>query len=663
MRNGCNSTIRRVLQRLAVAGALFAPVALAQDSSGLVPFPVVTNTNVHDCPAFEDPLTGPAGGNVFLSGGDFINRGNTIYVTAVGNNCSNNLTISFKPAATAVNIELRTFQISVNDEILFEVWQPSGISSTQYTLPPNGTVMLSAEGQIQLVMLRSVRTGIPLNSWAFGVSSLAITQPPINNSFVQFDSANGQDDHMILISKAAWDIGYPSRFQLPPDGAGNPVIKIAGTLRDGFTGQPKSGAVHLRVNDPPDPAPYRGGDARPGDNDGGAASINGATTTSVQADSQGRFEAALVVNSRTAGDNYEVVGAADDQFTCGGTSCPRSPAFTLWKRVYVEEEQMFRRGSFLNDLARASLNEIRIEDPTPFQGLATGEMLELVHAESGRGEGFYRDFVAFNSLEQKTNGDWVITTAAATPVPRSYGAPPSPTPNPLLDVIRDGVGVVSAGTFKTNASYTETLFASMFVEMKPIASAVTEVPYVAELKNPINFFADRWLQQGVRITLLDSRPDANVFHRIAASQAPLVKKEGFCSGAQAGVTFVGRDENFSYIFDQRIRDLAAGVVADSIAGCPAVGGEYLNAPAFRINGEVTAHETVHFWVHTAREPDMDSEGHCVRNRYVDDTNCLMHRPYAGPELYDGQVLLHYDMNGAHSEYMWVRRDPDPVPQQ
>ncbi|MDP9194480.1 MAG: hypothetical protein M3P06_22500 [Acidobacteriota bacterium] len=483
-------------------------------------------------------------------------------------------------------------------------------------------------------------------------------------AIVQFDTPN-QDDGKILISKALWDIGYPSALQRASSGAGRAEIRIAGTRRDSATHEPRAGLVHLRVIDPPDSAPYRGADARDGDNDGTPATINGAATATIQTDPQGRFDVTLVATSHVAGDNYQVAGSADASFNCG-TACQRTAIFTLWKRIYVEEQQMFRRGSFLNNRAEAGTNEIPVEDPAPFQGLASGEMLQLVHAESGLGEGFYFDFVAFDSLQEKTNDKWVITTAPATLLPRDYGAPDLNTQNPNLLVIRDGVGVVSAGTFETNPSYAGPLFASMFVELKPIASAVTEVPYLAEVHvkdSPLGtYFANHWLQQGVRnANQITSRPDPNVFHRIAARQAPLELK-GTCHGAHLGATVVGGQSNFSYIFDQRIRDVAAGAVADPNPGCAPVGAEYLNAPAFTLNGETTAHETVHLWIRTARQPGLDGQGHCSRPRYADATNCLLHTPYAGPELYDGQVLLHYDMS-AHSEYMWVRRDPDPVPQQ
>jgi hypothetical protein len=81
-----------------------------------------------------------------------------------------------------------------------------------------------------------------------------------------------------------------------------------------------------------------------------------------------------------------------------------------------------------------------------------------------------------------------------------------------------------------------------------------------------------------------------------------------------------------------------------------------------INGETTAHETLHFWVRTKRTPTMDSQGHCSHERYQQDgVECLLHRPYEGGGLYDGQVYLHYEAHGSDSEYMWIRRETDPLP--
>jgi hypothetical protein len=488
--------------------------------------------------------------------------------------------------------------------------------------------------------------------------------PPVT-AIVNFDPAN-PDDGQILISKALWDVGYPSALQLLSSAAGHAEIRIAGTRRDAITLQPRPGTVYLRVADPPDTAAYRGADAHDGDNDGPPATIDGALSTAVQTDAQGRFEATLVATSQVAGDNYQVVASVDPTFNCGNV-CRRTPVFTMWKRIYVEEQRMFRRGTFLNDVAEAGKNRIPIEDPAPFVGLAPGEMLRLVHAGSQSGEGFYSDTVVFQSIQRELNSRWwYITTAPDSPVPRRYGvAPPSDTQqNPLLDVTRDGVGVVSAGSYEAERSAADELLKSMFVELKPLSGAVTEVPHIAELilGPPMTYYANHWLQQGVRTSEWGSRPDPNVFHRIAAARVPLVRVNGKCRGAQLGVTTVGGGGNYSYILSERIEDVTAGL-PDSTPDCPPVGAEYLNAPVSRVNGEITAHETAHFWIRTARQPDMDGQGHCQRSRYADATNCLMHTPYAGPELYDGQVLLHYDLHGAHSEYMWIRRDPDPVPLQ
>lgn len=484
--------------------------------------------------------------------------------------------------------------------------------------------------------------------------------PPVT-TVVHFDTTSPKDGK-ILISKADWDVGYPSALQLTSSTAGHAEIRIAGTRRDAVTLQPRPGNVYLRVADPPDAASYRGADAQDGDNDGAIATINGSISTAIQTDEQGKFEATLVATSQVAGDNYQVIGSADPTFNCGNI-CRRTSVFTLWKRVYVEQQQMFRQGTFLDNLAEAGTNEIPIEDPAPFQALTSGDVLQLVHADSGLGEGFYFDFVIFESLQRQPNGRWFIATAPTSPIPRDYGAPDNIPASPFLRVMRDGVGVVSSGTYDTEAKAAGDLFESMFIELKPTSAVVTEVPHVTEITPSLNsFYAGHWLQRGIRTSAWSSRPDPNVFHRIASTQAPLVQRPGQCSGAQLGVTSVGGNGNYSYILSKRIEEVTAGL-PDPIVGCPPVGGEYLNASASRVNDEITAHETAHFWVRTARQPDMDAEGHCSRSRYTDTTNCLMHTPYAGPELYDGQVLLHYDMHGAHSEYMWIRRDPDPVPLQ
>lgn len=118
--------------------------------------------------------------------------------------------------------------------------------------------------------------------------------------------------------------------------------------------------------------------------------------------------------------------------------------------------------------------------------------------------------------------------------------------------------------------------------------------------------------------------------------------------------------NSSLICVQRIDDVVAGRVTNPATGT-VIGAEYAGLDATVVNGETTAHETVHFWVHTG---GVDSNGHCSQVSYRSSTlNCLMHQPYRGAGLADGVVDLHYAQHGADSEYMTVRRTSDPVPQQ
>jgi hypothetical protein len=91
-----------------------------------------------------------------------------------------------------------------------------------------------------------------------------------------------------------------------------------------------------------------------------------------------------------------------------------------------------------------------------------------------------------------------------------------------------------------------------------------------------------------------------------------------------------------------------------------MGTEYIGFDPLVINGETTAHETVHFWVHTGGPKN---DGHCLDVSYRNSQlNCLMHKDYQGPGHADGIVDLHYLQHGADSEYMTVRRAADPIPQ-
>ena len=446
-------------------------------------------------------------------------------------------------------------------------------------------------------------------------------------------------------------------------------MKIAGTRIDLFTGQPKAGAVYLKLIDPPDVAPYRNGDATTGDNGGALPKLgSGGLTTTIQADQQGRFETTLIVNSRTAGDNYQLVGSTNENFDCGARSCPRSAIFTLWKRVYVEEEHMFRRGSFITTRTATGASEIPIEDPTPFRNLAVGAPVRVLHADTDGG-GFYAETVRLRAVVQGRSGAWnllIDANGSEAGLSHAYGAIADPSvpmrAGSIASVLRDAVGVVDGGFYVPDASAVSGLLGSAYVEVRAATAAqVPEVPYVNDLTKAKNiYFASRWLENGRLDQGQIRHAYPNVFHRIGASQAPLrLDQRTGRYGAQLRLTSSAGDTNWSMLFVQRIEDVTAGRVFEGAAR--RVGTEYLGLDPGSVNLETTAHETVHWWVN---EPlGSDGKGHCQSQRYQHDgLNCLMHEPYTGPGLADRLIHLHYELHGQDSEYMTIRRAADPVPQ-
>ena len=678
------------VKSLRSAGALLAAlvasasIAMGQQTETSVSFPATDQTTITDC-STPTILNLSGGATVTLEGGQFIhykdaNFDGIMYATTSAGGCQvfpappESYTMIKVTFSQAVPLTVTEYNFLGQDQdIGFVTFDQLGqvIAGEGYHFPSQQLMPDPFQWPVSgyalagsFVMMTSTTpvppdfTGIP-TSWAWGITSLSI--PQSGGDFVRFDyseSGSGSDDGKILLSTAPWDIAHPSQYQLQTAGA--PQVRVTGTLIDGVTKQPKAGTVYLRLDDPPDTADYRGGDAAAGDNDGPAAQLSAPATAgiaSLQTDARGRFATTMTIASQTAGDNYQLAGSANASFTCPGGPCPKSGIFTLWKRIYVEEEHMFRQGSFLNGIADAGSDEIPVADGAPFQNLSPGAPLELIHAESGGGEGYYFDFVTFQSVGQDTDGNWIVKIDPSSRGPRDYGAPRTKgTQSALEDVRRDGVGIVEAGTYDVNEAYVEPLFGAMFVELKPDHQVVTEVPYVTEFNSSQSiYFSSRWLQDGTTVNAYSRHANPNVFHRISGTQSALIG-----TAAELGVTHVSAGSNDSLIFSGRIENIAAGHAASP--GGFAIAPQYIGFDPVVINGEITAHETVHFWVH--QPSGDDGMGHCLQSSYRNpQLNCLMHEPSSDTGLADGIVDLHYLQHGADSEYMSVRRAADPAPQQ
>jgi len=652
-------------QRIAIASVVAAIISLqavAQTSdTGPVTFPPATQPTPAQCDTVTTlPGPGPDGSVLFFDGGFFARNGAVYFGTFPSQvtNCSNWISIAFAPAATDVSFTLTNIAATV-----INVYD-GHVTPTSYTLPRGGSVAIAIPGPVAGLSF--------VGDHGYGISGLTITQHPV--SIVQFDLnssiPSGTDRTKILMSKAIWDIGYPSTVQVAADSAGNPQVRIAGTLRDKFSGQPKSGSIYLRVTDPPDTAPYRGTDAHDGDNDGAQAVLS---STTVQADAQGRFEATVAIHSRTAGDNYQIVGSTNETFNCGGL-CPRTAVVTLWKRIYVEEEHMFRTGTFLMGGASANGTTFGIENPGPFQHLAAGTTLQLIHADTGNGEGFYSDLVLFKSVQRDASGQWMIEVDGdplhgGTAIPRDYGTAVAPLPAvPWALAIRDAVGIPGAGTYSTDSGLLLPLLQASFVDIKPITTAVSEVPFVESLDtSPTQatsntaaiFYANRWFENVESALPRHARP--NVFHRIAARASDPVPPSRGGWGVELGATYVAGGGSASLVFAGRIDQVSVGpVIAPNGA---AMGREYQGRNAAIVNSRTTAHETVHFWVHALRS-GTDEQGHCLQVQYDNALTCLLHRAAGATGLDDPTAHLHYVHSGSStdSEYMIIRQAADPVDQ-
>lgn len=539
------------------------------------------------------------------------------------------------------------------------------------------------------ITIRAPRTGN--NLYRINVDNIRFRLQPPTPPVFQFEYGEGNPAERVLLHKylasdqsGPFKNGYFSVYQVRNVPANQPPqFRIPGVVTQ--NGAPVVTTVYFRVLDPPDPAPYAQ-PATTNDNrdrtagrlfyvDSSGQRVNAQNgTLAVTADQDGvagRVQLYLETSDHVAGENYQVEASLDPGFPCatagagGADTCPKSVMINTWKRIYVEEEHMFRRGAFLSRVFEAGTSQIPVVDTAPFAGLAPGAILQLVHADTGAGEGFYSELVSFKSVGTDPVLGPIIAIDPAYGLPqRDFGGEPSSThPSPYEQIRRDGVGIVAADLYDSQNAYIGDLFESMYVDVAPAPTTQVEIPHVDEIAyTEAIYLASRWFQNATVINPWRKRATPNLLHRLAVSQAPLVLDAATQRyGAELGITSVGGGSNYSLILAQRIADLTAGTVVDATGNH--VGTEYAGLSYFRAEGEVAAHETVHFWVHSG---GADSNGHCAFERYQHDgLNCLMHTPYRGIGLADGIVDLHYERTGTtvDSEYETIRTAAEPVPQQ
>jgi len=529
-------------------------------------------------------------------------------------------------------------------------------------------------------------TGWGIDVGSNNVARLDITYVP-EPPYFALTPATPEVQRRILISKSGTEPYDSPTFQTK-DREMDIDVSVVDIYRNPVAGQ----SVYFRAVDVSDPSAYVPSATVP-DNIGALPLItpNPAVT---DASGKARINLALLFNP-VAGDNYQIEASldpaiqSDPNYQCTA-QCRASGIITVWKRVYLERDAMFRAGSFVT---RPSLpNSVNVADVTQF---SAGQKVRLVHAPRLDGMGsreFYSDdcsvaSVALDPGRKVTTGrlNLTCTLAHTYDVDTSLGGRAG---------MADAVGILVDPTrhttdsyFLTNESHVDRTFGDAFVEYRTVTSQFvspaasgeaipyTDVPFASPLTTQmLSDYANKWFQNAT-VNGASRSAVRNVKHVLAGSREPEQS-----SGTNPSWTLGMNDTSFSYTW------LFGGRADDFVTDRASPGRVRLSgqrpAAAWTVNGEVVIHEFAHqFQVNMfpfVTYPNTAGIGHCSRYMRTQDatgtptsTNsttlfCTMNGQQtdtvAGTtQLEDGVIGFHYvDRND--SEYMEIRRAQDPVQQ-
>jgi len=459
----------------------------------------------------------------------------------------------------------------------------------------------------------------------------------------------------VLVSKSGPE-PYPSRLQ-----TGDGEIRVEGTVID-RGGRPLAGRmVYFKLIDPPDEAPYvaRHGDAWPDDNvDGPGALDDGIPNAAALSGADGRVDVILRTTRWAAGDNYQLEASTNHEFACEG-GCPRSAVYTAWKRVYLENDAMFRRGSFVGgpEPLPPGRGSIPVTDIRPFIG-QEGARLVLIHSGPFlHSTAFWSETHELRGVvpEQAGVGGTLILGSDGDPtVTRFPYDPASAYGEGTPSFLGDAVGLVTGATlnprddvegrdfFFADDGYLNALFNPAFVEYVAYPDPVPWLPALPLMENDARvriLLSEKWFK---------GRGLPNHQHLLGVSEEPC--ELGRCTMAW-GRTRAAGGIDYSYVYVGSIEARARVVDPHELVR------------------EVVTHEVAHQWhVDPQVRPEIpehddalqwDREG--MRCQMAANVTCPNGK--ACPDLYDGHVGFHYESRGGRvdSEYLWIRDRCDPIP--
>jgi hypothetical protein len=489
----------------------------------------------------------------------------------------------------------------------------------------------------------------------------------------------------VLTHKYGSDDAYPSTYQIDRhDVTLRPRFRFTGTAANG-NGTALN--VWFRSVDPPDTAPYvvQNNDAHDNDNkdtfsagkgilmtpgctdlsaQSTCAALNGNVLATATAP-DGKVEVVLETTDRYAGDNYQILASfsapgPDGKFPCEAqnpNTCDKSAPITAWKRVYMEQHSMFRRGSFFRKDALTGATEVFVTDLRMFH---SGDHVVFMHSPGAGGRPVSESHVIDVVPRQ---GD-IVAHLHLTDAPLAGSFLQST--DPKTDFIGDAVGVSNAGGSPDDlyvaylgpidvngTTPVHELFGTMFIDVQFTPGDLAFVPLQDNIDGDFGSdgehsqafrFADHWFQ---------NRQNAATNNRMLIGAARSDRKDAI------GVTVDRSDLHTSYSFRGKIEDM---VHED--------GGVMQNLDPDVATFENVAHELMHQWRVNLSPPPPggDGIGHCVENAFDNPKMfCKMHQNWDDAkhniERGDGVIRLHYVTRNqvVDSEYVTARQAAEPMP--
>jgi hypothetical protein len=469
---------------------------------------------------------------------------------------------------------------------------------------------------------------------------------------------------------------YLSHYQratpVPPTGT-RPQFDITGAVTNAPAGSDRK--IYFKLLDPPDTADYAvaAGDAKVGDNadtanppalltvDGATRKGPGEVLETTWDDGRG-VRIILEGTDHVAGDNYQIEASFAPDFHCeSDNSCAKSAVITAWKRVYLEQHSMFRKGSFLADTADKSTSDVFVTDLSMFH---SGDRVLFVHAPSDPSDGYDVEPHTIDVIPKNSQtGVKAHLHLTDSPLTRSYAR------NSKDTFLGDAVGVANTGS-PASDSYVpslgpptgtngkrpvDDLFAAAFVDVQPAPVTLSYIPLVDKIESvlaagntavtPAFRFAQLWFE---------SASMSN--HRMLIGASSSADTKGT---RDLGVT-VTPGLFASYSFRRTIDEQTAD--PDGVLG---------RLPPEVVAYENAAHELLHQWRVNLNPTPAGGEttGHCAYNAYDNPRRfCHMHKNWGDDRAHNGErgdgiIKLHYVKQGSSidSEYVTIRRAGEPMP--